>query len=62
AGFLTTIVWVIWFKAEFYDLYEMLPGFAAGLLVTILVSIGTEPPRGASDEFDQVRRAVQGGT
>ena len=61
AGFLTTIVWVIWFKAEFYDLYEMLPGFAAGLLATILVSIMTEPPRGASDEFEQVRQAVQGG-
>lgn len=59
AGFLTTVVWVIRFKAEFHSLYEMLPGFAVGLLVTVLVSLGTKPPQGASDEFDQIRRALQ---
>ncbi len=37
-GFLTTVLWVLLVKEHFYDLYEMLPGFAAGLLTTWLVS------------------------
>ena len=32
AGFVVTVVWVQWFKAGFYDLYEMIPGFLAGLV------------------------------
>jgi len=29
-GCATTVIWVIFFKAGFYDLYEMWPRFAAG--------------------------------
>ena len=50
-GFLVTIGWVVWFKEGFYDLYEMLPGFAAGLVVTIGVSLMTRPPDGAAEEM-----------
>ncbi|MCG8467406.1 MAG: sodium/proline symporter, partial [Gemmatimonadetes bacterium] len=50
AGFVVTVAWVLWFKADFYDLYEMLPGFAAGFAVTIGVSLVTRPPEGAADE------------
>lgn len=37
-GFLTTVIWVIWFKPVFYDLLEVIPGFIVGLLLTIGVS------------------------
>jgi len=37
-GFITTVVWVLWLKPHFYDLLEVIPGFAVGLLLTIAVS------------------------
>lgn len=37
-GFLTSVVWVLAFKADTYDLYEMIPGFIAGVTLTLLVS------------------------
>lgn len=37
-GFLTTVLWVLFFKESTYGLYEMVPGFIAGLLLTIIVS------------------------
>ena len=58
-GFATTVIWVIFFKASFYNLYEMLPGFAAGFLFTVVVSLMTEAPEGAEEELDSVRRAVK---
>lgn len=57
-GFLTTVIWVVAFKAQFYDLYEMLPGFFVGGALTILVSLYTTPPEGAAEEFDSIKRAV----
>ena len=57
-GFVVTVAWVLLFKSGFYDLYEMIPGFAAGLLATRGVSLLTEPPGGAAAENDAVRRAV----
>ena len=60
AGFITTVVWVLIFKERFYDLYEMIPGFAAGFLVTIAVSLATEPPPGADAELEALRREVGG--
>jgi sodium/proline symporter len=48
AGFLTSVVWVLWIKSHTYDLYEALPGFVAGALVTLLVSKMTAPSE-ASD-------------
>ena len=53
-GFAVTVVWVLVFKEHFYDLYEMIPGVAAGLLATIVVSLRTAPPPDAAAEFDSV--------
>ena len=38
AGFLTSVIWVLVLKQHSYDLYEAIPGFAAGALATFLVS------------------------
>ena len=37
-GFLTSVIWVLAFKADTYDLYEMIPGFFVGITLTLLVS------------------------
>ena len=37
-GFVTCVVWVLAFKSEHYELYEMIPGFVVGLVLTIAVS------------------------
>jgi len=58
AGFVTTVLWVLFLKESFYDLYEMIPGFAAGFAVTIGVSLITKPPEGAGEEMDEVRRSI----
>ena len=57
-GFVTTVAWVLLFKEKFYDLYELLPGFFAGLAATVAVSLVTEPPEGAGEEFEDVHREV----
>lgn len=59
AGFVTAVVWVIALKERFHGLYEMIPGFVAGFLVTIVVSLLTRPPEGADAEFASVWRAVK---
>jgi sodium/proline symporter len=38
AGFVTSVVWVEFFKDDLYGLYEAIPGFAAGFIVTLAVS------------------------
>ena len=40
-GFLTTVTWVLFFKEQFYNLSEIVPGFLVGLLLTIAVSNAT---------------------
>jgi len=37
-GFAASVVWLSWFKADYYDLYEAIPGFIAGLVLTYGVS------------------------
>ena len=58
AGFLTTMLWVLFFKERFFDLYEMIPGFLMGLIVTLLVSRCTSPPEGAEAEMESVKEVV----
>jgi sodium/proline symporter len=58
AGFVTAVLWVVSFKQYIYDLYEMIPGFAVGMLVTVVVSLFTKPPADAAEEHDAVWRAV----
>lgn len=60
AGFLTAVVWVLFVKEHVYDLYEMIPGFAAGFIVTIGVSLFTAPPPEAGTVMDDVKRVVGG--
>jgi SSS family transporter len=57
-GFAVTVIWVVVFKERFYDLYEMLPGFAAGLLFTVGVSLMTKPPVGAAEEMREIHAEV----
>lgn len=58
SGFVVTVGWVLLFKSQFYELYEMIPGFLAGLAATVGVSLLTRPPQGAAEENDSVRRVV----
>jgi sodium/proline symporter len=42
AGFATSIIWVEVFKAATHNLYEAIPGFIAGFVVTLVVSALTQ--------------------
>ena len=37
-GFIASVVWLVYFKADFYGLYEAIPGFTVGLVLTFGVS------------------------
>ena len=43
-GFLTSVVWVQFVKADAYGLYEAIPGFIVGGLATVVVSRLTKTP------------------
>ncbi|MDZ7769168.1 MAG: sodium/proline symporter [Woeseiaceae bacterium] len=46
-GFLTSVIWVIAIKSHTYDLFEMIPGFIVGVVLTLLVSrltLKSHPP------------------
>ena len=60
AGFSVTVVWVIQFKEAYYDLYELIPGLIAGTAATVIVSLRTEPPEGAAEEYEDVHATVRG--
>ena len=51
SGFLATVLWVLFFKEKFFDLYEMIPGFIVGFMVVIAVSLCGQPPLGAKEEM-----------
>lgn len=57
-GFVATVAWVVFFKERFWDLYEMIPGFAAGFACTIAVSLVTTPDPDAVRELEEARAAV----
>jgi sodium/proline symporter len=44
SGFLTSVAWVLLFKDRTFELYEAIPGFIAGGVVTVLVSYLTYRP------------------
>ena len=60
AGFAAAMLWELLVKDHFYDLYEMIPGFATGFVVTIGVSLFTKPPPEGSSMMDEVKRVVGG--
>ena len=43
-GFLTSVVWVLLFKEQTYGLYEAVPGFIVGMVLTYAVSAMTFEP------------------
>ncbi len=43
-GFLTSVAWVLLFKEQIYDLYEAVPGFIVGMVLTYAVSELTFKP------------------
>jgi sodium/proline symporter len=47
-GFLTSVIWVLVFKDDTYELYEMIPGFIVGMTLTLLVSRMTNRTLAAS--------------
>ena len=47
SGFATSIVWVELYKEQTHDLYEAIPGFLAGIVVTYIVSAVTHKPESA---------------
>ena len=40
-GFATSVIWLVWLKAQYHGFYEAIPGFAVGLLLTWGVSAMT---------------------
>jgi len=47
-GFLTSVIWVLVFKTQTYELYEMIPGFIVGTGLTLIVSHMTLKSREAT--------------
>lgn len=47
-GFLTSVIWVLVFKTQTYELYEMIPGFIVGTGLTLIVSHMTLKSREAA--------------
>jgi Na+/proline symporter len=43
-GFLTSVVWVLALKDQTYDLYEAIPGFIVGIILTYVISAVTYKP------------------
>ena len=37
-GFAASVLWLMYFKADYYGLYEAIPGFIVGMLLTFGVS------------------------
>lgn len=56
AGIATVVVW----RVYWHDLlYELVPAFAVGLLVTCLVSLVTRPPDDVQETFDLLTRPAE---
>ena len=65
-GFAVDILWMIFLNLEYYDmksvvlntkLYEIIPGFVAGLIAAVAVSLCTkEPGKDVTDLFDRFKR------
>ena len=59
-GFLTSVGWFLWGKPAYFELYEMVVGFAAGFAAAIVVSLLTRPdPEGAKQVDEAARWARQ---
>ena len=52
-GFIASVVWLTWFKTDYYGLYEAIPGFACGLILTFGVSLLTSNKKGSEPFSDK---------
>ncbi len=59
-GFLTSVIWVMFFKQQSFGLYEAVPGFAVGFLATWAVSRMTSQAAGAAADQAQAERKAPG--
>jgi sodium/proline symporter len=48
-GFLVSVAWLTWFKADYFGLYEAIPGFTAGMILTLGVSWLTHRKKDGSE-------------
>jgi sodium/proline symporter len=53
-GGVTVYVWRAYLKADWWNLYELVPAFLFGLLTTIVVSLLTRPPREVDAMFEEM--------
>ena len=56
AGGIVDIVWYL-NSGGIFDIYEIIPGFIAGILAIVIVSLCTKVPQEILDEFDSVKHA-----
>lgn len=54
-GFLTTVAWVLWIKPLAWDLLEVIPGFLAGLALTVWFSRLPDQPNKPPDSLGENR-------
>ncbi len=58
SGFLITMVWALFVKSSI-NLYEMVPGFFGAIIISVIVSLFTQPPPKAAQEFESVAQTVK---
>ena len=56
AGGIVDIVWYL-NAGGIFDIYEIIPGFIAGVVAIVVVSLCTKVPQEILDEFDKVKHA-----
>ncbi|MGZ9808795.1 sodium:proline symporter, partial [Staphylococcus haemolyticus] len=65
SGSVVVIIWIVFVKPlgeynDFFNLYEIIPGFLTSLIVTYIVSLMTKKPnRDVEKELEEVKKLVK---
>ena len=65
SGSVVVIIWIVFVKPlgeynDFFNLYEIIPGFLTSLIVTYVVSLITKKPnRDVEKELEEVKKLVK---
>lgn len=65
SGSVVVIIWIVFVKPlgeynDFFNLYEIIPGFLTSLIVTYIVSLITKKPsRDVENELEEVKKLVK---
>ncbi len=65
SGSVVVIIWIVFVKPlgeynDFFNLYEIIPGFLTSLIVTYIVSLITKKPnRDVEKELEEVKKLVK---